>query len=288
MQTNIVEEARCRVLRWFKGKACENAAAALDLLALSEAEGNWIPGASRRVRACLGKANVAVNIGRAHEKQLDAIGDYNVPRDERGFEVSMILRFSQHFPGHACNFDGVKARTTDTQLHAVIDRAREFVSDFATINALLRDLNNTRPRPTFTSIGASRLVSSTLAHLGLASPDANARVCPRRWERVEKKNTEGKVVGWSFVAVLEWPEGTRHSRSRYATGTSTHDQCHACGHAIKNPFNWVPLVLDNVNGQGTTPYSLWVGRDCAKTIFGIKMTGDFDIKNLHTELAVTS
>ncbi len=284
MKTNITEEARCRVLRWFKGKACENAAAALDLLALSEAEGNWIPGASRRVRACLGKANVAINIGRQHDRALSAIGDYKDDNSVRGHNVAMVLRFSS-FGDRGIDWEGVKAKTEDSQLRAVIDRAHDFVNDFATINALLHELDSVRPKPVFTSIGASRLVSSTLVSMGLASPEANVRVCPVEWERVQLFKEDGVTPkGWTWKAKLLWPEGTRHNRSRYAMGTSTHDQCHACGHAIKNPYNWVPLLIDNVNGQGTTPYSLWVGRDCAKTIFGVKMTGDFDIKGLEAEL----
>ncbi len=289
MQTTIsksptVDEARKRCLKWFTGKAYENASHAFDLLAASEAEGCWLPGSSRKVAACLSKANVAIKLGKANRRALEALGTYSDPADERGWEVGFLLNFSD-WRRKDLNWTAIKAKTENPFLHQVIDQAHAFVTHFGSIRRLVKRLDTTRPKPVFTSIGASPTVSALLASLGLISPEANVRVCPIRWERKEKLNAEGKVIGYDLVGYLEWPAGTRHNRSKYALGGGDNRQCHACGHAIKNPFNWVPLVIDNVNGHDAkTPYSLIVGKDCAKTIFGIKVTGDFEIEGLMGEL----
>lgn len=54
------------------------------------------------------------------------------------------------------------------------------------------------------------------------------------------------------------------------TSASRH-QCQACGHAIKNVFNWVPLVVDSAAG---VPHAMWVGKDCAQTLFGVTVKGE--------------
>lgn len=90
-----VDTYRQRVLGWFTGKSYQNAEHALQLLAASEELGSWVPGASRKVSAAFGKASNAIKLGRAYEKELEAIGDYKTPSDQRGFEVSMLLRYSQ-------------------------------------------------------------------------------------------------------------------------------------------------------------------------------------------------
>jgi hypothetical protein len=74
------------------------------------------------------------------------------------------------------------------------------------------------------------------------------------------------------VGRVVWPEGTEHACSRFAASGSQ-NQCHACGHAIRNAFNWVPLVVENAEG---VPHALWVGRDCAENLFGIKATGELE------------
>jgi hypothetical protein len=77
---------------------------------------------------------------------------------------------------------------------------------------------------------------------------------------------KGKTVRLPVGRML-WPEGTTHRESRYAHGSSN---CHACGHQIRSPYNWVPLVAQTATG----PVSLWVGRDCARNLFQAEVTGD--------------
>jgi hypothetical protein len=86
---------------------------------------------------------------------------------------------------------------------------------------------------------------------------------------------------YAMVAELLWPEGTRFGASRFAEEGDRWPvgRCHSCGHAIRKSTNWVPLVATDDTGA---PLALWVGKDCAQTLFGIKVTGPFDVKGAPT------
>lgn len=270
----VVDANRETVLAWFTGKARVNAFAALDLLAQSEALGEWVPKASRSVWAALSKSNVAKRIGLKNRGGLEAIGDYKSPESHRGWSVSFILDFGK-FWGHGdVNFKAVHDAAPNVDLKLAVIECKRFVGEFAPITALLRRLDATRAKPVITYLGASPTVTKLLASLGLERTVATtARLCPVEWTTVERKNAKGKVIGYFQVGRTVWPEGTVHGASRYDHNRE-HDQCQACGHAIKTD-NWVPLVVDNAAG---VPHSLWVGRDCARTIFGIKVVGAFEIE----------
>lgn len=205
------------VLRFFSGTGLDQARNALELLQLSIAADQWVPGASRRVTSIL----LYNGIGKASKKLVG------------------------------------KAKLA----HAMA---------LEPIRVLAQKWSSLRPRPTFTKLGASPTVTATLKDLGATAVD----VCPMHYELgTVGVDSQGKPIE-GYVAVLDWPEGTQHGTSRYR-GTNDNDQCEACGHAIKNRYNWVPLLLTTSTG----PKSLWVGRDCAKTLFGIDMDGDLEIKD---------
>jgi hypothetical protein len=146
----------------------------------------------------------------------------------------------------------------------------EYKKAAADLLAKFKTWDSTRPVPTFTTMNASPTVSAELKRQGAT----NVEVCPMKFERIEVRNHAGEFVGYAFVVVLLWPEGTKHHTSSYAYGTGNNRQCHACGHAIKNPMNWVPLILTTEAGEKK---SLWVGRDCAETLFGVRMDGDLEL-----------
>lgn len=274
METNIVETSRSSVLKWFTGKAYSNADHALKLLALSEREGAWLPKHSRYVTANLSKANVARAIAIQNERELEKIGgEYKTPRAQRGWEVAFALRYGCFDRrGAGLDWAAIHDGASTPQLKAVVDRALEFVQAFEPINALIAQLDATRPKPTVTYLGASPTVTKLLEGLGLAVAISTVRVCPIEWELVEGKNKEGKTIR-HWVGRMLWPTGTVHGASRY-NFTEHNEQCQACGHAIKNAGNWVPLIMENQDGK---PHSLWVGTDCARRLFGIKIAGKFEL-----------
>ena len=274
------------VLKWYKGKNAEKAKEALVMLAKCEDAGCWLPGtrAGVKVPAALWKANVVEKVARANDQWLNR--KFGVPMGRNSWEpefneirdIGHILYHTMVF-GATCadyeeiNWEAAFAVCKNDEQRAVIEMAREFIRDMAPVAALIHRLEVSKPAPVFTAVKASRLVTTTLADMGLLAEgnEKTVRVCPMHFERIEQTNPKTGKVESVPVAILDWPAGTRHGTSRFGA-----DGCHceACGHAIKNLFNWVPMLVDDSQG---TPRSMWVGRDCAETLFGVKMTGDLDI-----------
>lgn len=207
-------------------------------------------------------------------KQLEAVGDYRTPDAERGWNVATLLQFGNWRRVSSIDFDAVRNRISDEELAHVVDLAQLFAGDFAPLIELVEVLDATRPAPVITSVGASPTVTKLLTSLGLLLNVDTIRTPPVEWVVAERVTREGKRY-LTKVGYIRWPRGTVHNASRYAAGTDRNVQCHACGHAIRNVFNWVPLLLDDDHG---VPHSLWVGRDCAETLFGIRVKGDFEFE----------
>lgn len=266
------------VMKWFSGRAAEKAAVALKDLADSITEGCWKPGVSRSCRAALSKHNVATKLARKHYDALHGRGEggFGLTRENwyqddnrhissSAFNLYMALQHSHH--GGLIQFDALRAAAQNNGERELVVKGEEFVKDMTPAWEAMRELDNARPKPTFTFLGVSPTVTKTLLDAGLDLNLDTIRVCPMEARKVEEN---GKV---RYVYVLLWPAGTVHHASRFARGNCL-SNCHACGHAIKNAFNWIPMLVDGKNGK---TYSLWVGRDCAKSIFGIDMKGDLEI-----------
>jgi hypothetical protein len=161
------------------------------------------------------------------------------------------------------------ARGTDPK-PALLEKRAAFKKAMEPVEAQMQVWDSQRPPPTFTTIGASPTITANLKLLGAEK----AEPAPMKREWVEALNPKTGKVELHLVVEIVWPEGTQHGTSQYR-GTCNNSQCESCGHAIKNPFNWVPILVTCTDGSFK---SLWVGRDCAKTLFGIDMTGDLEIK----------
>lgn len=264
--------------KWFSKKAQVNAIAALKDLALSEAVGGWIPGASRRVRAALSKHNVAAKTGKKLDTHPAGWAGFGLTRDtlyapenqpvqKSLFNLYMAMTYGSH--GGVVDFQALSQAATNADETKAVADGHEFVLDMTPVWETMRKLDNMRPKPTFTYLGVSPTITKTLTECGLDLNLESIRLCPMDYKEV---TVNGKT---HFVAYLVWPEGTVHGASRFHA-TNKNAQCQACGHAIKNAFNWVPLLIDGKDGK---PYSMWVGRDCAKSVFGIEMTGELEIAN---------
>ncbi len=249
-------------LVWFKGKSRDNAEAALGRLAVAAERGFWLPeDKSRSIRATLNKSNLAVNF-------VKATGLWGGSRDYKHpfYEGLFAMYFGQF--DRVQSFDVEAAFEKAPDAIGIRKSIKGYKDSFAAISAILKRLDDTRPLPVFTEIGASPTVTATLKSLGL-DVLPKARVCPIKYTIVPTL-VNGKTVYVQEIEFL-WPAGTVHGSSRYHVQAS---QCEACGHGIKVVDNWVPLLLDNAQG---IPHALWVGRDCCKTIFGIKVTGELRV-----------
>lgn len=267
------------VLKWFKGKSREKAEHALFLLSESEAEGQWVPKASRSVRAALGKHNIASKFGRDAEAILSSIKS---PKSEHAdyalgdgyYLASTMIHGSIARLLHIDLPRLTKLAKTDEQ-KSTLKVAVDYFNTFEPLAKLMRQLDETRPKPVFTQIGVSRTITKTLEDASLDLNISTIRVCPHEYFRVlvwreDKKGN--KFQRWETHMRLLWPKNTVFNASRFA---SRFTHCHSCGHAIHNPFNWCPILIDNKAG---VPHALWVGRDCAQTVFGIKVTGEVEIE----------
>lgn len=280
MDIKAIEANRGAFLSWFTGKAHEKAAWAYDQVLASARQGFWVEGA-RSVKAALDKGNRAIKLGRACGKALEDLTGYGseIPETQRGYRVSHLLRFP-YIGGVAryrdIEWDALLSRATTravevgdadlgVDLRDAINEAERLVREYGPLADAVAFLDSVRPKPVVTRIGASPTVTRLLQDLGL--PVGGVEVCDIEWRLVETPKPH-------YVGRLKWPEGTKHGRSRY-NWTQNNAQCQACGHAIKNGFNWVPLVLTAGNGD---KYSLWVGKDCAKTIFGVEVKGEVEVE----------
>ncbi len=247
------------ILNYFSGKSLENAKAALVLLKQSEELGCWIPGASRKVTAALGKANLAAKL----DKQWLASHSYKVSK--RSSTAYFAVKY-----GSFCHTDGFDFSFEGEGEDFIPESILAFCRACQPVATLVKLLDNTRPKPVITSMGVSPTVTATITRLNL-KPES-VRVCPVEWYEAKVLVNGKEQTQWK--ARLLWPAGTVHGASKFHA-TKDNQQCQACGHAIKNPFNWVPLLVDGVDGK---TYSLWVGKDCSKKLFGIEIKGELEIE----------
>lgn len=245
------------ILSWFTGNALTNATIALNLLEDSALKGEWLPGASRKVKAAFSKSSVAQRTAREVKHVHD---------------IHMMLAYGvEYMPRYVLNRLPIKLSIKTACEFNAYEVAERYVQDFAPVRDLMAKLDRTRPLPTFTNLGVSPTITKTLEDLNLVP--ATVRLCPIRWEEEERFIGKTKIV--VRVGYLEWPMDTQHGRSRFGQWKSrvaVHQQCEACGHAIKNAQNWVPFVINNHEGAS---FSMWVGKDCAERLFGVKVKGEF-------------
>lgn len=230
------------ILKWYSGKALTTIKDyVLPTLAIAEELGYWPKGTSRKVKAALNKQTIAIKYARAHPIGYGA----------EGYHVNHAMQFGlfERAPKYAGSY--------------------EWAIDFAPVAELTKLLDSRRPKPTYLF---ATLSPTVVANVGKALGVKLSTIAspPVEWNLVKRTLPNGTVVEVWEGKIL-WPEGTKHNQSKFAWGSRTgNDQCHACGHAIKNGHNWVPLVA---TGE-TTPISLWVGKDCASKLFGCKVDGE--------------
>jgi hypothetical protein len=159
----------------------------------------------------------------------------------------------------------------------------EIIERWARANAevaeLVELLDARRPKTVVVMKTLSPTVASNISrHIGIDVATIQSPPFHGEWVKVIIKGKTSLV----FEIVIDWPEDTRHNRSRFLR-SDNHEQCQACGHAIKDPFNWVPILAYGPEpmeeqlldvAPKTLPYSLWVGRDCAQKLFGCEVEGD--------------
>jgi hypothetical protein len=254
--------------KWFSGKAFAILRSyVLPTLAQAESDGYWPKGASRKVKAALNKQTVAIKYARENRALIVGISEDRTRSypEVSGWGIVHAMEFGQFQKAGSvvALIDQLVPYAQDHAEKQALATTREWGVGFAEIARLVVLLDSTRPRPVVVMGSLSPTVVANLNKaMGIDMRTISSPPIKWTWQIID-----GQRVA---VGHIIWPEGTRHGQSRFAAGTEHNSQCHACGHAIKDGFNWVPIVA-TTSGK---PVSLWVGRDCARKLFSCEVTGD--------------
>lgn len=301
------------LLSWFSGKGRKDAELAMAMLLDSRNQGYWVKGASRRVRAALGKANVARKGARSARRFYEAAPfehDEKKPNYRNAwFTVYMALECGHPDPervlGAIKALDEPAAReilpddlpkgslSPAAERTRLLDVAARFALDFAGVKSLCAALDARRPARMVVMGTLSPTVAATLGDERLKLDASTLRSPPTKYEWVEVTLKDGTTAQRQMI-VIDWPPGTRFNRSRFRY-SDRNRLCQACGHAIKDPLNWVPVLIDGrvpevrVHGAGmeaaevAVPHCFLVGSDCARKLFGCTVEGEAEYANLMPE-----
>jgi hypothetical protein len=257
------------ILEWYSGKARDTIVSfTIPALIESEQLGYWKKGAARTVRATLNKQNVAAKWAREVEKKFGSIqfGSFHLRHDHPLSDAQANLLYGSFERAPRLLRSDVAARSADAEKPYAEDAIR-WAAAFAPVADLVALLDSRRPRAVVVMKTLSPTVAQNVGeHIGLDVSTIQPPPMHGEWVKFVHKGRTCHV----YQVVVDWPEGTLHGRSRFL-GSANHDQCEACGHAIKDPFNWVPILAYDAKA---VPHSLWVGRDCAKKLFGCEVEGD--------------
>jgi hypothetical protein len=260
------------ILEWFSGKS-RDTIVNFTIPALVECEqiGYWKKGVSRTVHATLNKQNVAAKWAKACTKKfgVNSYGSVRMPHDHPLTAAEFALSYGQVERAPQILKDLLAAKKLPEDVKAMAEDAIRWARAFSEVADLVALLDARRPKPNVVMKTLSPTVAKNVStHIGLDVSTIQSPPMHGEWVEMIVKGVKQQV--WQIV--IDWPEGTKHCASRFAFGSKAgNQQCEACGHAIKDPWNWLPILAYDAT---KTPYSLWVGRDCAKKLFGCEIEGD--------------
>jgi hypothetical protein len=257
------------ILEWYSGKA-RDTIVSYTIPALVECEqlGYWKKGAARTVRATLNKQNVAAKWARGVEKTFGTVqfGSLHLRHDHPLSDAQACLLYGSFERAPRLLLPLLKTTFGDAERPYAEDAIRWAVA-FSPVADLIALLDARRPKAVVVMKTLSPTVAQNVgAHIGLDVSTIQIPPMHGEWVEFVVKGQKCRV----YEVVVDWPDGTLHDRSRFVH-SANNEQCQACGHAIKNPFNWVPILAYDAE---KVPHSLWVGRDCAGKLFGCEVEGD--------------
>jgi len=243
-------------LRYYRNSASHAAEHALLLLQASVDQGYWYPGFSRKVKAALSKT---------HRKETELAAADTDKLTSAGKQF-FFARIDVEYGRFECTLKYPEVAATRTPFG-------QWVAVFLPVAEAIAKLDATRPKPVIVFKTLSPTVVENLGRtLGLDLVSVEAPEI--RWDLVEGVDQSGKRYSYYTPTIL-WSEGTVHHSSKFCVSDAGNHQCEACGHAIKNSFNWVPLFGRDKSGVA---HSLWTGKDCAKKLFGCEVTGEAEFR----------
>jgi hypothetical protein len=258
------------ILEWFSGKS-RDTIVNFTIPALIECEqiGFWKKGVARTVKASLNKQNVAAKWAKACEKKfgVNSYGSVRMPHDHPLTAAEFAMSYGHFERAPRVLKDLLAAKKMSPDVAEMAQDAIRWAKAFVELANLIELLDSRRPKPVVVMKTLSPTVAENLtAHIGIDVSTIQMPEMHGEWVEFTYKGKTQQV--WQVV--IDWPEGTKHFASKFLH-SENNDLCQACGHAIKDPYNWLPILSYD---KEKTPYSLWVGRDCASKLFGCKVEGE--------------
>lgn len=257
------------ILEWFSGKSRDTIVNfTIPALVESEQIGYWKKGVARTVHATLNKQNVAAKWSREVEKKFGQVsfGSFHLSYDHPLYEAQTCAQFGS-FARAPKLLEALLATTFTEEEQPYAADAIRWARAFAPIAELVKLLDARRPKRVIVMKTLSPTVAKNLGeHIGLDVATIQSPPMHGEWVEFMFKGQKVQV----YEIVVDWPQGTIHNASRFHY-SANNAQCQACGHAIQNAYNWVPILAYDAE---KVPLSLWVGRDCAEKLFGCEIEGD--------------
>lgn len=260
------------LLTWFSGKSHEVISSfTIPALIESAKQGYWKKGVAVKVRASLNKQNVAAKWAREVIQELQVDYKHSLHDGLTNMRYGAYGLAPRMLSGQA--LEKLYANPYYFSKKGLSQNVGEVIERWARANAeiaeLVELLDARRPRPVIVMQTLSPTVAQNIStHIGIDVTTIQSPPTHGEWVEFEHKGKKCLV----YRVSIDWPRDTQHNKSRFFH-SGNHRQCQACGHAIKHPLNWVP-ILTYGHGERPAPYSLWVGRDCAAKLFGCEVEGD--------------
>ena len=243
------------VTEFLTGKRLEKFLESVGIVQESLATGEW------SIKRARGKAFKGINQGLTSKAASGSRGD--------NFDVYMCVAYGSPVKAE------IEATEGDFEAVGVKPEiVRAWIEVCREIHSAAKILDNARPKPKLTAIQLSPKVTKTLTEMNLdldLSTIKPAEIIKIEYSEVHpvtfqpvNLNRRGEVVTTVSYQV-EWSKGISHGTSRFS-----HCDCEACGKKIPSQLV-VPVEVHDRKRDGLI--SLWLGRDCASNIFGVKDVG---------------
>lgn len=227
----------------------------------------WLPGYSRSYS----KGLKGVGLSISYEKNL-MVGEYTSVNTARGKLNGLLKEGFLHLGSSEIELaisdlnEKELKKTPSELIWAYFNLLKE-------VKVAVQLLNSLRPLPVVTKIGLSPKVTKTLKDMNLDIELSSIVMAKISYEYIPSRGKDGKVMSGKYgetlielTSYVDWSEGIKHNMSRFASS----DHCHACGALVESKL-FVPI--EGFDNKTESLVSMWLGRDCAKNIFGIKDEG---------------
>ena len=261
---SLTPELVAKVAEVLKGKKLEKLMESIGILNESLAAGSWAPRGAVKVQA-------GFNQGFVPKYRLPY---YSGPEHDEDFSLEMCLGYG------STPYNVTKGSIDRLLARGILPKkvTREHIEAWVALSdekvLAVEELNESRPRPVITAIGLSPKVTKTLKEMSLDIDLPSIKLAEIAYRLGPRRNREGQIMvaqdgSYSLLTknyYVKWTPGTKHAVTRFS---NLNCNCEACGRRIPSG-QFVPIEADDAT-KGHV--GMWIGCDCAASIFGVKDQG---------------